>query len=358
MGFLYLAEDQSERVVEAVYIYGAGNYGIAVLDFLIQADIKVEGFLDNYKSGEISAIPVIKPSDVKNPGQVIVLDSVTACPFEQIKEQLSQLGFCNIVPCGDFVKKLFPDVDITGAFCLKQEEQELVNSAASLFCSEYDRKQYLHAAEWLMDRSDKNLLDEFESGTFNRDKYFPDFLTQKIRPTDAMLDACLLDGEFIEKFRAYSQGTIYAFTFFPEAERKMIFPNSVKVFEMELGVNSSKNQELFCGIMRPYTNTKCSFCHHVISLDMASKEYDIQFQYLRLYSMRQVLPILRNGIQIIEQCRPMISVNLAHYKDDFLEVPHFIYDTLQNYTMHFRVHSFLGNDYILYAIPDERELLK
>ena len=70
--------------------------------------------------------------------------------------------------------------------------------------------------------------------------------------------------------------------------------------------------------------------------------------------MSQVLPIIEGAKKSIEKYRPIMAINIGHYKNDFLNVPLILKRYLIDYNFFFRIHSYQGNDCIFYAVPKER----
>lgn len=107
--------------------------------------------------------------------------------------------------------------------------------------------------------------------------------------------------------------------------------------------------------MQPFTQ-KQMYAVPTKTIDTAMG--DTAFDYLRCYSMSETLPVLQGGERSIHKYRPLIAVNIGHYQSDFLQVPPYLIKQCVNYKFYFRMHSYQGNDCILYAVPEEKHKLR
>jgi len=63
---------------------------------------------------------------------------------------------------------------------------------------------------------------------------------------------------------------------------------------------------------------------------------------------------LVHNLDYFQKYRPKISVSLYHNRDGLWVIPKFCMDNLPDYRFQFRLHSYMGQGAVLYAIPKER----
>jgi hypothetical protein len=110
-------------------IYGAGGTGEMVLEYCKEFGKEVLYFIDDYKSGEIEGIPVVKASDrskYKEPDIVIfacgsVHSFMNMLP-KRIKSEARSIFYINPPAIGEIVYFMDkPTIDIFFGFCRKEE---------------------------------------------------------------------------------------------------------------------------------------------------------------------------------------------------------------------------------------------
>ena len=334
--------------MEKVFIYGAGNMGKAVLE-LLSNRCEVKGFIDGnlaLQGSRISGVPVYHLSNMDSTDKLCdaVLVAMTVCPFTKMKEILSECGFHCIVPAGDYVAEQYIYDEILNTWKFQGEYDTLS------FSDEKSIYDYNTACQWFSQRTDKdwNLEDN---------KYFPIFLSSHLSQCRVMVDTAALDGGYIDAFlQKNTDRYVYAHILTPStlsinSLREKYSPHHVHFFENEASEKDGTENCRRIGLMQPFTKDKT---YHISTQKIDSSMKNTVFDYLRCYSMSEILPILQGGEQTIQQYRPIIAANIGHYKSDFFQVPLYLMKQCLDYKFYFRMHSYQGNDCILYAVPDEK----
>lgn len=330
-------------------IYGAGNMGRAVLE-LLRDRCEVIGFIDGnpaLQGTEISSVPVYHLSDVKvtqGLHNTVVLVAMTVRPFSEMKERLLKRGFCNIVPAGDYVAECYPQDEILNTW----KFQDFPDTPP--FADEKSLSDYHAACRWFTQRFD-------EDWALEGNKYFPDFLSTEISRCSVMLDTAALDGGYIDYFlQRNAAGCVYSYVLTPPtlSTETLLGKHqdcSVTFFDCEASEQDGTVSCRRIGLMQPFTREKV-YTVPTKTIDTVMK--NTAFDYLRCYSMSETLSLLRGGAHSIQKYRPVIAVNIGHYRSDFLHVPPYLVKQCPNYKFYFRMHSYQGNDCIMYAVPDEK----
>ena len=69
--------------------------------------------------------------------------------------------------------------------------------------------------------------------------------------------------------------------------------------------------------------------------------------------MSEALPIIAGARKVIRKYRPLCAINIGHYESDFVNMRHFLETCYEFYHFRFRMHSFSGNDCILYVMSEQ-----
>lgn len=104
---------------QAIYIYGAGEYGVSFRDSILKErkDISIVSFLDSHKSGNIDGIPIKDIKEISIDNELIIVTSIW---WEEISLILYKLGinsFLVYLPqfsdlFVELVKKFFNRIDM------------------------------------------------------------------------------------------------------------------------------------------------------------------------------------------------------------------------------------------------------
>ena len=333
--------------MEKVVSYGAGNMGRAALE-LLRGRCEVTGFIDGNPAlwgSSISGVPVWSLSNTPEElCDAAALVAMAVCPFSSIRKSLLEFGFQWVVPAGDYVNAQYTQDEILNTW----RARDLRGTPS--FADEKSVLDYRAACQWFTQRTDgEQALDG--------SKYFPEFLNAQISRCGIMLDTAALDGGYIDSFlQRNKDGRVYSYVLTPQTVPMQSLLEKyqgrrVSFFECEAAGQDGTLNCRRIGLMRPFTQ-KQMYAVPVKTIDTAME--DTAFDYLRCYSMSETLPILQGGERSIHKYRPLIAVNIGHYQSDFLQVPPYLIEQCVNYKFYFRMHSYQGNDCILYAVPEEK----
>ena len=65
------------------------------------------------------------------------------------------------------------------------------------------------------------------------------------------------------------------------------------------------------------------------------------------------LPALKGGLEIIKRHRPQLAISIYHSSEDFINIPLYLSENLENYTFKIGHYSPLIYETVFYAIPNE-----
>lgn len=341
--------------MEEVMIYGAGAMGRAMCS-LLQEKCRVRCFLDRneelWHADIFGKYPVRNPFDADIDRNCKVIVSMVADTFQNVKSSLEMTGggYRDIVAAGAFIRKLYQDAE--GYFTNLWELQSVIQPDAylSLFQDGRSKKDWKMAYEWFAYGAEDCYRVE------DRKRYFPDFLKTEIDRCTAMLDTAALHGEYIDMFlRGKAYRKVYALQLHPASMdegalvHKYAQAGNVKFFTYEAGERNTVVSERRAGLMEPFAVLQEVSCPMKKIDDMGLPFFD----YLRCYSMSRTEAVLKGAETSIRKYRPLIAVNIGHYESDFINVPLLLKSFCINYKFYFRVHSYQGNDCLMYAVPKD-----
>ena len=347
-----------------VYIYGAGNMGKAVYQMAKAKGETVLGMIDKNKArrGEvIEGVTVHCPDDIPEyvKPHIKLVVAISAVPYHVIESELKRTGFHRIMNSGDYLNgigyrnlvNIWTIDEIVSDQC-----RENING---FFDDELSYVHYNAAIGWF-EKREESIEDELLTN-WNREKYFPERIRKLIKQSDGMVDVSLLSGEYVKAFyRIATSGCVTAFNLHPSSleiseidSLKKEF-STLNVIDMELGEVEKKDVKNRTGIMEPFTTEK-EIEISTIPLDMY--EGNIKCDFFRGYSMSPILPILAGASKTIGKFCPILALNIGHYKRDFIDCIPYLRRLCLDYSFTFRMHSFQGNDCILYAIPLEKNTI-
>ena len=339
-----------------VIVYGAGQMGRAVCSILEANDTMVRKIVDKGMTepktvfGGHREIPAIHPEGMDSEDwKLDVIVSITAVSFFEVKTYLKQLGAENVFPAGDYLEKIFRGA-FTNCGCLNEMQYE--TALKIKWDDEESGREWKMACDWFYNRNEKFAVQTgFRP---DREKYFPDFIRKLLSTGDVMIDGAYLDGAYSKKFVELTGGRVYAFSLVPQESPKVSPEKAVQLEARELAGMTGEVVRNRAGLMKPF-NISREYRANTVSVDDYVAEKGIPVMYLRAYSMSEILDLLMGAKKTIDTCRPIIAANLAHYMTDFLLVPYFLKLYCRDYLFLFRMHSFQGNDCLMYAIPMERK---
>ncbi len=335
--------------------------GRAVADMARKCGNRVKAIIDrnpSIRGSSIDGVSVICPEDcsieVKQSVRLIV--AISAVPYHVIADNLRNQGFQRVDNSGDYLREIGYK-NLVNVWTLDDSEGEQFNIDLKCFFEDEESVcNYDAAVGWFAHREEN--IDERILSNWDREKYFPSIIQSAIRPTDSMVDTAILSGEYVRRFFEIAKdGNALSFVLTPrtitpgEIESLRREFDNLRVIDVELGESEGTYKCVRTGIMKPF-DTENEIKISKTSLDCLGEE--VKCDFFRGYSMSPVLPILRGSINTIHRCRPILALNIGHYKDDFVKVPAYLKEMLEEYVFLFRMHSFQGNDCILYAIPYER----
>ena len=91
----------------------------------------------------------------------------------------------------------------------------------------------------------------------------------------------------------------------------------------------------------------------VITMDKFCEERNISPDFIKMDIEGAELSALRGGINTIKKCRPQLAISIYHSSEDFINIPLYLKENLENYKFRLGHYSPRLSETVLYAIPNE-----
>ena len=352
-----LAGQQAKKITGPVLIYGAGNAGRSVCQFLEQQGIKVLCFIDrSHSSGQTvlgKDVVSIEQAHSKYGGAMEVLVAIhnRGVDMPPLLATLSGAGFKSIFTMFDFVDQ-FPQ-ESTFRFFL---------SEASSIAGEGEAAQSFF--ELLGDEKSKKIYSDLIQLRTSGDYQFcplPD-LENQYAPKDIppwssqlrLIDCGAYNGDSILMLKKYGYQLESVIAFEPDLSNyQMLVQNmqgqpgvflpcgvssSAKVVQFSAGDGEASRATELGGISVQMLSIDDAFpdwAPNLIKLDVEGGEYDA----------------LLGAQKALEKYRPGLAISAYHLPSDLWRLGSLINEMQLNYRFYMRSHAYSSFDTVLYALP-------
>jgi FkbM family methyltransferase len=205
-------------------------------------------------------------------------------------------------------------------------------------------KWRLHREEW-----DK----EWRNGFDNSNRYFTPEVVSVLHDHEVFLDGGAHHGQTINRFIEVVKGKYGAICAVEPVFRNIIELNSKEILRLS---------NYFCSLGKETGMMKFQD-----DLGYASKIYDkgststyvrtvddfgIPFTFIKLHLEGGEYNALLGARETISKHRPILAVTCYHSEDGLWKIPKLMMEMCKDYKFYFRLHTFLGQGAIAYAIPE------
>lgn len=366
---LYNKIPQSAKIA----IFGACILGSEIYkDILInRKDVVVKGFIDNNKEGEFCNLPILKLADIvkqKDKYDVIIIASLSAQYFIVNILDIYDIPF---IPINRFIMNLYE-----GKNTILNDTN--YHKVLSIFSDSQDKELFSILFQYRLNIPTKESLADY----FN--KHYP---ISKI--TDRTVK-----NQYLDKINKENVKTIFDLGFnsgINAIAYNKILPNVAHIYGFEPiydickinVIDSLLPKDKICIVNRIVGETKgttsffidvndctCSLAGFssinkgsnvkykeikadVTTIDDFCKENNVYPDLIKMDIEGSELPALKGGINVIKKMRPQLSISSYHSDADFIDIPLYLYENLENYTFKLGQYSSTSDETVLYAIPNE-----
>jgi len=347
-----------------LFLYGAGDGGVNFKRAIEKhrRDIKLVGFLDDYKSGKRDGLNITKINglNVKQGKQELVL--ITSAYWRDMQKNLNRLNYNNYLIVNPV---LFYDYLIFS----REEEKKYalrLEYVKNLFSSVEDRELFgkLIANRQCRMQNNNRVHEYFTNRTFERRNQYLEFLNRAQIKT--IIEGGVFDGSNTREFLKLlsGDGFIYGFdplydslsdrVIFKDSSRVRIYPLALWHHRDKLVFKASKDNPEGSQITAETGGSDEIKKVNAISVDEFVKENKIKkIDFIKLDVEGAELQILKGAKITLKRDRPQLAVAIYHKKEDLFEIPIFLSRVLKNYKYRIGHYSSTFWDTVLYAVPKE-----
>ena len=341
-------------------------------DILInRKDVNVTCFIDNKKDGEFCNLPILKLNELitqKDNYDIVIIASLSARYFVANILEIYDIPFITI---DRFIMNFYD-----GKKTLLNDNN--YNKVAKIFSDPQDKELFDILFESRLDSSlERNLADYF-----NKTYPITNMTARSVK--NQYLDKIVVDKVKVIFDLGYNSG-INAIAY------NQVIPNCTQIYGFEPIHDLCKTKEIesllpqdkitivysLAGETKGSANfyidvdsTACSIANfsnlgklsgrkykeitaNVTTIDDFCKENNVYPDLIKMDIEGSELPALKGGINVIKEMRPQLAISSYHSDSDFLNIPLYLYENLENYTFRLGHYSPSIDETVFYAVPNE-----
>lgn len=350
-------------------LYGAGNLGALARDFLKfvgqPAVLAVDRNAVRLASRpDWAGLQLLRPEDVSNNDKrrLRLAVCVATAPYVPLERALLDIGFCDVVPFYDIAESFRHIHPLSnGWFAAPFSAADRDNTARvlALWNDDVSRAHHLQFIAW------RRLREEWVFATapplLNDTRFFIPEIANVLRGDEILLDAGAYHGTVTQAFAAQTKGAFRRIVAiepdplnrarFEQAWRNDL-ANDRRIVVQDFILAEADGQALFhdglgyasqlseTGKMRAQTRP----------LDALG----VSPTFIKLHLEGGEFAALKGARQTLISNRPLLAATVYHNADGIWKTARWLMETLTNYRILFRLHSWCGTGAVIYAIPNER----
>lgn len=352
-----------------IAIFGAGNAGKGLKNYIDvnRKDVKILYFFDSYAQGQVDGISIINSADINEYKNEF--DLLLVATTKDLHELIIYFEFLNInyIHINRMIEEYFRHPDwfsgLEKAITIfkTEEDKNLYRKLWEVRLTNYFSITEQHAQKYNID---------FRNGiSYNNNFQYLEYIN--FDEIKTVFDCGFLNGInslcFYKKFRNLKN--YYAFEPIYENVKIESFDKFVKKLGFNivpLGVWKEKTTLLFTattywkGATRVIENIDKLSPHETLTkidtttIDDYKKEQNIEkIDFIKMDIEGSELPALEGAIKTLKEDRPQLAISIYHSNEDFIKIPIFLHNNLENYIFKLAHYSARAHETILYAIPNE-----
>ena len=359
-----------------IVIFGACSAGEKIMKDLAvyKPETKVIGFIDNNTKGTFCSLPVwtLKQFiDLNNSSATVIMSTKTD---ESKIINLLDIYNVPVIMITDLVSKYYR----SNTEILSDENYKKVinifdkQDDKDLFDVIFKIRKNLEEPDYLFKRHYGANNNKYGTYHILRKQYLEKINNNKIK---IVLDCGLNDGLNVIAFNKFLPNLekVYGFDAIYDVVRKkyiedFIINDKLEIVPLALGdkcamINFCINKinlgasfvEDITGGRKCPANSPCWECRtvEVSTIDKFCNERSILPDFIKMDIEGAELSALIGGLNIIQKSRPQLAVSIYHTYEDFINIPLYLYENLENYKFALGHYSPALSETVLYAIPQE-----
>lgn len=349
-------------------LYGAGNLGRLARDFLnaVGRDFRLvvdrdaaRLAKDPYWSGVRLLHPDEVPDRVKAESCLAV--SIATAPYVPLERSLAGQGYRHIVPFYDLAESfrhLHPLSN--GWFAPPLDEMDRAATAKVLagWDDDVSRAHHLQFLAWRRLRAEWTFVPAPVAAWA---RFFIPEIAEVLRDNEIFVDAGAHHGSVIETFAAQTRGAFRQIVAIePDLDSRAVlegalrsrWPADPRVTVLPCALSDTESDAPFhhgLGYASQISDTG--------RMRVEARPLDalgLSPTFIKLHLEGGELAALKGARRTLLSHRPIVALTVYHNADGIWRTAQWLMETLPDYRMLFRIHSWCGTGAVIYAIPNER----
>lgn len=369
-----LFEDLYDKVPAKgnIVIFGACKAGEGIMNDLkiYKPETKVIGFIDNFVKGSFNNLPVWRIKefiDLKLDCQMVIMSTMT--------EESKIMNIFDIfdIPAlkqTPFVSAYYRDSILSNENCAKVLKILETDKDKELYENIFNIRKKIKDISYLKDYHYDISTNKFGTYHVYKIHYLEKINKNAIK---ILFDLGLYDGFNVIAFEKFLPNLqkIYGFdAIYDLVKRDYIedFINNerLEVVPFALG-DCSKKINFYINLTNPGASfgkeisSRCfsnstNYEHRTVdvtTIDKFCTERNVFPDFIKMDIEGAELSALKGGMEIIKKYRPQLAISIYHSSEDFVNIPLYLSENLENYKFRIGHYSDTIIETVLYAIPNE-----
>jgi FkbM family methyltransferase len=349
-------------------LYGAGSMGRMARGFLASIGQDFAMAIDRNakvlaREPAWSGVQLVHPDEVSEVArqEVRLAVTVVTAPYVPLERALARRGFMDIVPFYDLAESFRDRHPLSNGWFaprLTAQERAKTDAVLSRWDDDVSRAHHLQFLAW------RRLREEwsFEAApVLGENRFFIPEVAATLRDDEILLDAGAHHGNVISAFVRQTSGAFrQIIAVEPDADNRTQLQENLRawrsadarIMTLACALSDDDGEALFhpgldyASQLSP-TGTTLVQTRKLDTLGLAPT-------FVKLHLEGAELAALRGGRETLLTNRPIVAATVYHNTDGIWETPRWLMDTLPDYRLLLRVHSWCGTGAVIYAIPKER----
>ncbi len=359
-----------------IAIFGASELGEKILNdiHLKRKDVKVTCFIDNFKKGTFCNLPVysLKNYTDISKDETVIVASISA---QHIANNIFDIYDIPYIPVTKF---------ILDYYCGKPSvlDDEIYYKTLNVFQKDEDKilfdKIFKVRKNILPDTVLREHFAKQYKNIYPVHRTYKNHYIEKINKekVEVVFDLGFHDGVNAITYnrllpnlkRIYAFEAIYEYCKYSPIE-EFILNDKLIFIKAAVGENKGKTN-FYVAVGHTYDSfadfdDNLSFGNRndlkqitvdVITIDDFCSENNVTPDLIKTDIEGAEMPMLKSAIKTIQKCRPQLAISIYHSDEDFVNIPLFLAQNLENYIFKLGQYSPDVYETVLYAIPKEYEI--
>jgi FkbM family methyltransferase len=355
-----------------IAIYGSGKIGLGFgLNVKkIRSDIEISFFINSFKSGNLSGIPVIKIDDIDKYGNEIDLIIIASSEWDPIEDLLLKKNIPFFIISNELMYNTL-EISSLGSFRFNEVVLDTMYDRLNKILSYFDEED-----KYLFELLMQLRLTQDESAVFNflktaKHKFaipYLDYLDKNF-DGDVILEGGVSDGrDSINFYNYFENKNLKLFGFEPFIEAFESSPNKEELItrggqvlpfalwneDQLIRFNKNLNSASTSSVVRDFDESGSEKFIEIkgCKIDSFVKENDIKSVCLfKLDIEGAELEALIGAREMIAKYKPQLAISIYHKKEHLYEIPELLKELNPAYKFKLGFYTPTFIDTVLYAIP-------